>query len=318
MDMRQFLKFLTITLIVWMMPYSSFAKTLKRPTVDSSLEANVIPVENFQVYANEILVFVPSRDEFMSHSYNPEGKTREEKFGTMLQTKKYQIKDDLKNFRPHFGVRMSDQYLLFDGVSLNTAVFDIAEKRIWRFGDIVYDLIKPHADHGGEATKLETSGLRKTFSSRVRKKTDLKLVSGTLVPQSVSSDSSSKVFEILALTRIKGFPVVNLVCSKEDIARCRIQRRCRIPHLDAEQTAGLGLNAKLKILAVGDVKTKKVHLYRFRSCNNIVYSRSLKMPEPFKTISGVDIDDQKNLWISTTRPDDFTKGSISFWPKSGW
>ena len=138
------------------------------------------------------------------------------------------------------------------------------------------------------------------------------------MPEKLRADPSDKSFEIIALTRIKGFPVVSILCSKDDIAKCRIKRRCRIPNIDTMDSVGIGMSENLNILAIGDRKAKVVRFYRYRTCNNVVYSRSSKLPAPFKEMSYVDIDLQDNLWISTTRPDDFTKGSISMWPKSEW
>jgi hypothetical protein len=82
--------------------------------------------------------------------------------------------------------------------------------------------------------------------------------------------------------------------------------------------SGLAYSEKRRYVLIGSKKHRKIDVYKFNSCFDVGFVKSISVPKEIKEISELHIDSDDSLWISSSEPDPYTFGSIFKWSSADW
>lgn len=289
---------------------------LPDPEPFAQMETPSRGVSNLFITKDTILT-VPLEDKgFYESSFDPRQQIREKRFPPLAQ-----IRQVLAKEKGLSGIWQSVHkepygFLMFDGVQLVIAKADTKGTIIEKHS-LAWDFIRPPKDSRGEATDLETSKFRGNFKKNMEAKADqIKFVG--LSEKSASEKNETVYF---AGTRIKGFPIVEISCLKDEPAKCQTTRGCFV-HLDKdfspEDLTGIAFSKKDKKIFLATKNDHILRVLKYQSCYHVQLEAMIALPKKLKTLSGVFIDEEGHLWVSTFTPDDYANATIFSWDRSIW
>ncbi len=297
---------------------SSASPELPFPERGQALEAVESSLQNLVRFNAELILLPMATSSIIRTPFTPEVKDAERVFGTLLDSKRVEMPPELTRARWVGAFKTAKNILLFDGSELGQVSLELEKWGMVTRRSLVFDLIRPAPDRGGEATSMETEALRKIFLRQFTKLPNPEVMGVAPVPKGWWR-SSGHAF--MALTRAQSFPLTLIECSKDDISQCQMTRACSATgfvEARAEHRRGIGISEKHKLLVVGDAETNELIFYKFSACNSIRRMGSLRLPAKLKKLAGVSVDVEDNLWITTEAMDDYLNASAYYWPEKSW
>ena len=244
--------------------------------------------------------------------------SREERFGKITDSVRKTIYADGKDTPSVRGAMVGGNWLLvMDGALLTlVSIFKEDLQETLRHTTPL-DLIKPSADRGGEPPAFEIRDYRAKFKKTFLKAKHAPFVGLAPMPQKWRNTSN----ELLVLSNLPDFPLLLLECGKENVAQCFLARGCFSTFgkdFAADKVRGLATYSPKRWILVGDPSAKKIRVLKFSSCYQVKEIGTLHLPEKVKTLTGLWIDEQHNLWLATDEPDWFHNASLYMWGESVW
>ena len=269
--------------------------------------------------AGKDIYLMPSNSQYvLKTQYDLKEKDPLKRFSDLGKTTRHKLPNIFRDGQFTGMSILQNKMLLLDGKMMNTATFDLATMELVSKHSIVYDLLRPPPDRGGEATKKETAELRTGFVKSMTK------VLGNPVNGMAELPKSwwpSKKPSFLLLSAAASYPFLIMECTSDDLSRCMISRACfakGVPAADQESLRGLAIHKTKKLVMVGNAKKHRVEFFKFSSCMNISKLYSRKLPPRIKNISSVHLDADNSLWIASTKKDDYFNASVFFWAPKEW
>lgn len=207
-------------------------------------------------------------------------------------------------------------YTILNGIDLELYFYSV-DHRFVSNHSLIYDLILPPQDRGGEAPTWEISSTRANFLNNLKKVQEEKISGVTKIPPTWAT-SSRKAY--LLSSRIQNFPILMMTCENDNPTQCRIKRHCFTKNLNIppKSTSGITIHEKSKTILIANSKDHKIIQLRYYSCFHIVKKNEILLPKRLKRISNILIDDHDNLWISTEFQDDYYNSTVFRWKSSEW
>lgn len=199
------------------------------------------------------------------------------------------------------------------------------EQKIWlRPADIVLDLVRPPSDPRGEPTRSEVADLRRGFTKAFAKvqQDNNELFAGLTALPTFWKDRDGSQF--LLLLRVPGTPLMTVRCHGRNMNSCQAMRACFVHGLPSnliEEVFGLAVDPGRKELLIGSPGERRIMRFKAPSCYHIAHLKDdedIGLPEQLKDLSGLFIDDERNLWLTTLRPDLYKSGSLFRFDASVW
>jgi hypothetical protein len=215
--------------------------------------------------------------------------------------------------------RLKDGILLFlEPWLLDVVAFDLAKNEVIAKKSLILDRLKPAKDSRGEPTGVEIDRLRKEIVRQYQVMAGQQFFAGVSL---LKEDGKAKDTQFILLSRIKQAPIMIASCSKETVGYCQIERSCFWSEPKATALGdllGLGFSAKHKTAIIGDRKNHQLKFYRFNSCFDMVYQKTMDLPLKIKPVNSVSVDQTDGIWISSDQPDGYTNSPIYYWSSSRW
>lgn len=214
--------------------------------------------------------------------------------------------------------RIEGRYVLFDGGRLSVVELDDKSFKPIVERSIPWDLIRPPADRGGEATRSETAEAQAAFKRRFLAAPSPKLAGIARVPDSWKIAKGKRMGNVyLAATRIEGFPLLQLECRADEASQCMVARFCKLGTplgIPAEAVAGIGLDEKRRLIVFGDTTAHGFVAYEWRSCFHSPRVKSAwRLPGKVKSLAGFAVDAEGRLWVASDVADDYLNASVYVW-----
>ncbi len=198
------------------------------------------------------------------------------------------------------------------------------DEKIWlRPADIVLDLIRPPSDPRGEPTRSEVAELRRSFVKAFTKvQQDNELFGGITALPTFWKDRDGSQF--LLLLRVPGTPLMTVRCQGRTMNSCQAMRACFVHGLPShliEELYGLGVDPVRKELLIGSPYEQRIMRFKAPSCYHIAHLKDeedIALPDQLKDLSNLFIDSDRNLWLTTFRPDVYKSASLFRFDPSVW
>jgi hypothetical protein len=251
---------------------------------------------------------------FVQTPFRHQSATRAEIYGDLLDSKRIEIGSEGEKQRPWRGIGLyQNALLLLDGVVLEVIAYSLKSNAFLSRHSIMWDQLKPPRDRGGEAGKPETLQFRKKFASAMAKADEVKLVGMSAVPEKWKE---TKEAEFFVASRLRDFPILNMACTDDDPARCRIRRGCMVEgasDMVPEDIVGFGVSESKKMVVIGDRKKHLLHVFKYVSCLHVPKVGEILLPKEVFQISNIHIDSEDRVWVTTIRPDNFHNATAFWW-----
>lgn len=320
----------TIEILIWGFGFfiicdKSYAKNLDFTKVKHyqiSVEEKVFGVHRY----SDRVWSVPRRGNFfISSHYDPKGKDYREAFhmgdrSTAL-AERIQFPGAEKNKGTWRGPVYMSGYLLFiDADNLQMYGYNLETKTFTLVSDLIIDRLMPPPDSRGMATRTEVKELR---SKLLREFGSYKNVYSLIAGVSQLGESQATKNQFLISTRLPSFPLAVSTCEFGRKPFCSVKTVCYLAERqetrnDPIDRSGLAYSVKRRFVLIGSKKYRKIYVYKFNSCFDVRFVKSMSVPKEIKEISALHIDEDDSLWISSPEPDPFTFGSIFKWSSSDW
>ena len=294
-------------------------RELAAPTEATSLETATLAVTGLGVFDSRLLI-LPSRNPgvVIDASFQAGKTTRLETFGPLSSQQRRTVAKDPADWDLVGADLLTSRLLLLEGITSTLIEAEPSSGKELLRRTVPWDLIKPPADRGGEATHPETVALRQAFKRAWLATTGLHIVGMARMP--AAWQPGTKVHYLLA-TRVKGFPLVQMACEAAEPSSCMIVRQCHLEgagDLQAEDITGLGIAAAERLVVIGERQQKRLASFHFSSCYHVPRVATYALPAQMKTLTNVTVDASGRLWLTTARPDDYLNASVYFWSKGTW
>ncbi len=288
---------------------------LPLPDEKNTLETLERRITGLSVNSDTLVIF-PEQDQFMiTLTYPGKVGSRSSFFGDLTLQERFPF--ELKGKRRWVGAYAFDDFLMvLDSINLQMLVVNSKTKKTLLESYVSWDLIKPARDRGGEATKDEIARTRANFRTAFRKNPQY-AVSG----MTFKEKDSRGTLQFLLASRVAGFPLLTMECRADtgDFYSCQIARQCFVSaSLKGVKLQGIGFSSARSLVVMGDVANSELIYFKFNSCYDVREVGRRKLPAQLKGLSGVAIDEDDNLWVTTRDPDDFLNASVFRWDKSTW
>jgi hypothetical protein len=199
------------------------------------------------------------------------------------------------------------------------------DQKIWlRPADIILDLVRPPRDPRGEPTRSEVAELRRSFTRSFNKVQldNNELFGGLAALPSFWKDRDGSQF--LMLLRVPGTPLMTVRCQGRNMNRCQAMRACFVHGLPGhlvKELYGLAVDPVRKELLMGSPGEHRIMRFKAPSCYHIAHLKDeddIGLPEQLKDLSNIFVDSDRNLWLTTLRPDVYKSGSLFRFDPSSW
>jgi hypothetical protein len=199
------------------------------------------------------------------------------------------------------------------------------EKKIWlRPADIVLDLVRPPSDPRGEPTRSEVAALRQGFTRAFNKvqSDNNELFGGIAAIPTFWKDRDKSQF--LLLLRVPGTPLMTVRCQGRTMGSCQAVRACFVHGLPShlvEELYGLAVDPVRKELLIGSPGERRIMRFKAPSCYHIAHLKDqddIGLPEELKDLSNLFVDEGRNLWLTTLKPDLYKSGSLFRFDAATW
>jgi hypothetical protein len=267
---------------------------------------------------NAVFVFPGKTDRFVRIPVNLSAKHRDERFGKLTDQTKFPILDAKYpgDWRGMF--ESGDRIVLVDSSMLQLLLLRKKDYRTVMSATVPTDILKPAMDRGGEPTTIETASTRKKFLAASRKIFGTKYTGFAEMPGNWMDDGNRN---FLLASRVPGFPLLVLGCRKNEDLSCMVSRHCFLEDgnpVAPESVTGVAVSPVDRLIAIGDSSSNTIRLYKFNSCFDVRYSRSVRLPDRLPKLTNIQIDSKGRLWVTTAIPDSFTDSNLFFWEKDQW
>jgi hypothetical protein len=269
---------------------------------------------------NSRLLILPSRNPgvVIDASFQAGKTTRLETFGPLSSQQRRTVAKDPADWDLVGADLLASRLLLLEGITSTLIEAEPNSGKELLRRTVPWDLIKPPADRGGEATQPETAALRQAFKRAWLATTGLHIVGMARMP--AAWQPGTKVHYLLA-TRVKGFPLVQMGCDAAEPSSCMIERQCHLEgagDLQTDDITGLGIVAAERLVIVGERRQKRLASFHYTSCYHVPRVATYALPAQLKTLTNVTVDASGRLWLTTAQPDDYLNASVYFWSKGSW
>lgn len=199
------------------------------------------------------------------------------------------------------------------------------EQKIWlRPTDVILDLVRPPRDPRGEPTRSEVAELRRGFTRAFNKvqQDNNELFGGLAAIPTFWKDRDHSQF--LMLLRVPGTPLMTVRCQGRNMNSCQAIRACFLHGLPShlvEELYGLAVDPVRKEILIGSPGERRIMRFKAPSCYHIAHLRDeedIQLPEQLKDLSNLFVDAERNLWVTTLRPDLYKSGSLFRFDASTW
>lgn len=272
------------------------------------------------VSVSEDYTFVFSGDssDMVELTFDLDGKTRDEKFGLLTEQKRIPLLNAKFPGKWRGIFTVGERLVAWDASMLQLLVLNEITFKTILSSTVPTDLLRPAADRGGEPTKLEIEVERNKFKAASRKVFGLKYTGIAEIPRSWEKGTG---INFAVASKVPGYPLMLLNCSSDAPGTCMMTRHCFLeggPKIAAEHVAGVGVMAEAKEILIGNNKLNQIDVYKFNSCFDVVWQRSIKLPARLPKMSNFSIDDHQRLWVVTPIPDSTTDSNLFYWEKEAW
>ena len=294
-------------------------KNLSEPPEKQSLESIAPHLSGLFVGKDALLLIPDAQSFFVTAPFRSDATSRIQMFGDLDSQSRRYLPPGTDGVDLVAADWDKDRILLFDGTAatvheIATTDFKEVTKR-----SMPWDLIKPPADRGGEATRVETAGFRSRFKIQWLKTLGRKLVGVVPLPLPLSK---GRHHVYLAATRVAGFPLVEITCGDDEaLSACMITRHCSLDgakELTPSSIAGIGFSEARRMVLIGDARRQMLVGFRYDSCLQVAKVKEYKLPAKLKTVSNLFVDQKDRLWVTTRSPDDYRNANVFFWPPAAW
>jgi len=297
----------------------SKVRELSAPTEATSLETASFGVTGLGVFASRLLV-LPARNLglIIDVAFHAGKATRLETFGPLSSQQRLSVVKDPVDWDLVGADLSGGRILLFEAITSSMIEADPSTGKETFRRSVPWDLIKPPADRGGEATHPETAALRLAFKRAWLATSGLHIAGMARMP--AAWHAGDQVNYLLA-TRMIGFPLVQMACSAAEPSSCMIVRKCNLEgahDLQPSDITGIGVVASQRLVVVGERQNKRLASFHFSSCFHLPRVATYALPTQLKTLTNLTIDAEERLWLTTARPDDYLNASVYFWSKGAW
>ena len=267
---------------------------------------------------NGLLVFPGKLQHIVRVPQDMKAKDREAKFGKMTDQVRIPLEDAAYPGDWRGAYEAPDRIIVWDASVLQLLVLRTKDYKTVLSTTVPTDMLKPPSDRMGEPTAMETNRTRKRFRENSRKIFGSK-VSGMaeMPPKWAKSDGR----QFLVSSHVAEFPVLVMSCLKDDPATCRIARHCFLeggPKRASESVTGVGVIPGSREFVIGDSATNQIDVYKFNSCFDVVWKKTLKLPVRLPKMSNLHVDSEGRLWVTTMVPDSFTDSNLLYWDRDVW
>jgi len=257
--------------------------------------------------------------------YNPDAKDSEEAFfmkgRDTANGRRHPLPEQISDSFWRGIVRIDQKLVIFDPFRRRFITYNLKEKEWGMPRDLVLDLLSPPADSRGLPPQRETNSYRARFLSSYKKVQSQPEIftDATLLPESWRSRVGGA--QILIASRVPGFSLIGIKCDLSGLGYCQFQQGCFVDspiELDSSGLTGIAVSETRRQILVGDYRKQQIYIFRFDSCYHIKHVLTLQLPGQLKAITGLDVDKDDNLWVSTEEPDSYKNASVYRWVKQYW
>lgn len=293
---------------------TSFSKELTFPSKEFSVETVESGIQGVYIGKNELIAIPYEKPFILKSKYDPKGINREQKFGLLTQMQRISL-DGIESAARWHGIHLSTSgLLLLNGLDI-LAVFINQDLQLVSRHSIVWDRILPPSDSRGEATTWEIKDFRTRFRSEWQKLDGVKFSGMALL-----SENKERISYLIG-TRLQSASIAIMQCPRDRPSACQIKRGCNVHFLkkvEANQLTGLAFHRASNTIALLEPKQNQIHLLNYQSCYHISQKTTIFLSKKLKESTGIFIDDNSFLWITTRTPDDYNNASIFGWDYKDW
>jgi hypothetical protein len=317
--------FRKMTLLTALISASSVAAaktrmSLELPIPDENHAAITVERSLSGVFVDEdnAIIFSGTSPDMVKIPLNLEGKNREEKFGKLTDQKRVPL-TDAKYPGKWRGVFTADERVIaWDASMLQLLLLRSKDFKTISSATVPADLLRPAADRGGEPTHKEIERSRNKFRDASKKIFGIKFTGVMEIPEKWEKGSGRNY---VVSSRISEFPLMIMNCRGDDPGTCMITRSCFLeggPKIQSSAVTGIAVMPESKEILIGNHERNEIDIYKFNSCFDVVWERTLKLPARLPKMSNLTVDPEQNLWVVTKIPDSFTDANLFYWEKEVW
>jgi hypothetical protein len=282
------------------------------------------------VYRDKDLVLSSSRSAkfYLKSQYDEGAKEQDLGFGSLHtptdKSERVPFPENEREKRIRGIVPLGPHWFFLDSGSRQLAIWH-QERKIWlRPADVILDLVRPPRDPRGEPTRSEVAELRRGFTrafSKVQQDNN-ELFGGLAALPTFWKDRDGSQF--LMLLRVPGTPLMTIRCHGRNMNSCQAMRACFVHGLPShlvEELYGLAVDPVRKELLIGSPGERRIMRFKAPSCYHIAHLKDrddIGLPEQLKDLGNLFIDAQRNLWVTTLRPDLYKSASLFRFDAKTW
>jgi len=291
-----------------------------------------VALENglYAVYRNQDMVLTSSRSAkfYLLSQYDENAKEQDLGFGSLHtptdKSERMPFPENESEKRIRGIVPLGPIWFFLDAGRRQFALWQ-HEQKVWlRSSDIVLDLVRPPRDPRGEPTRSEVADLRRGFTRSFAKVQldNNELFGGLAAIPPFWNDRDGSQF--LLLIRVPGTPLMTVRCNGRNMNSCQAMRACFVHGLPShlvEELYGLAVDPVRKELLIGSPGEQRIMRFKAPSCYHIAHlkdSDDIGLPEQLKDLSSLFVDSDRNLWLTTLRPDLYKSGTLFRFNAADW
>ncbi len=311
------LLFFIIIKFCFLFSHISTGEELLLPDPSQSIEALWPSIQGITILDKQIILIPTEKNFFIEVPFKGlSGKTREENFGQAIDSKRHPYPEKFANRTIiDLSPKISDQLFFLERDDLGGYTALQKDFSFLEFNTFAWDLILPPRDRMGEPTQKEIKDIRQKIKKSWDQSGGQKWFGISQAPESWFGNQREN---FLIWTHLPQFPLVNLTCQKQGELDCKLDRTCFVEGIsdkDLKSMIGLGLHQEKKLLVTWHPETYELFFLKFHSCFNITLLGKRKISEKIPPILSVKVDSHGRLWVTTSRPEPFTNGSVFVWEK---
>jgi hypothetical protein len=265
-----------------------------------------------------LFVFPGKLNHFVRMPLKFDASDREVRFGKTTDHQRIPIRGSQYPGDWRGAFQSGEQIVLIDASMLQLLAIRAKDYKTVMSATVPADLLKPAADRAGEPTTIEIQKSRKRFHDSSRKIFGSRYVGFAEIPDTWEKGDTR---DFLVASRIPGFSVLLMSCQRQDQIACVISRHCFLeggPAINSRNIVGIGVLPKSRQILLGDSGNNQIRLYRFKSCFDVTYEKTLTLPSRLPKLSNLWVDGAEKLWITTETPDSFTDSNLFYWDSELW
>lgn len=265
-----------------------------------------------------MFVFPGKASHFVRMPLKFDASDREVRFGKTTDHQRIPIQGSQYPGDWRAAFQSGDQFVLVDASMLQLLAIRTKDYKTVISATVPADLLKPAADKAGEPTSVEIQKSRQRFHDASRKIFGTRYVGFAEIPDAWEKGDTR---DFLISSRIPGFPLLMMSCRKQDEMACIVSRHCFVeggPNIDSKHTVGIGVLPKTRQILIGDAQSQTIKIYKFNSCFDVAYQKTVGLPARLPKMSNLWIDASERLWVTTITPDSFTDSNLFYWDRETW